>query len=214
MLIDRLQIKVCGLKDPANISEVAALGPDFIGFNFWPTSKRYVGDDFSADYHAAVPSEIKRVGVFVNAEVDAVAAVAAHCRLDGIQLHGDEDLEYCRVVKDLARDKFLIKVLRIEDSLPVEQFKIFSSVSDYFLFDKASVTYGGTGLRFDWRLLSDYREKTPALVAGGVDEQGIDFIKDLRRVGRTIVGIDVNSRVELEPGLKSTVRIKKVMEHL
>lgn len=214
MLSERLQIKVCGLRDPINIGEVAALKPNYIGFNFWPRSKRYVGDDFSADYHAAVSADIKRVGVFVNADLDAVAAIAQHCKLDGIQLHGDEEPEYFKELRLRAPAKFLIKVLRIEDALPQAIFKQYTPLADMFLFDKASVGFGGSGKRFDWRLLRDYHEKTPALVAGGVDETGLEFLKDLHRVGRAIAGIDVNSRVELEPGLKSTVRIKKVMERL
>lgn len=211
---ERLQIKVCGLSDRANAAAVAALGPDFIGFNFWPQSRRFVGKDFEKVLPVDAALSVKRIGVFVDSEPAEVERAVQECALQGVQLHGGESVEYCRGLRKTCPDLLIIKALAVGDVFPAALVEQFSKEADYLLFDTPSEGFGGSGRRFDWRLLEEYSGPVPALIAGGVDETNLEYLKELRRKGRAIAGVDINSRVEIEPGLKSIERVKQVMERL
>src|SRR3989338_8564466 len=92
-------LKVCGLKDPENIKQVATLKPDYMGFIFYPESKRFVGDDFVMP---TISHEIKKVGVFVNANSSYIIDKVDEYKLDLIQLHGDEKPEFCEVLNHIV----------------------------------------------------------------------------------------------------------------
>lgn len=202
--MSQLKLKVCGMKDAENIQHLIDLRPDFMGFIFYKKSPRYVSE-LDADVFSRVPISIKKVGVFVNEDLDAVLEIYEKYGLDYIQLHGDEDLAYSKKLK--AKGVKIIKVFRILDSLPYSMAK-FCDFSDYFLFDTASKSYGGSGRHFDWSILRNYSFEVPYLLSGGISLEDVEQIKEMNPSG--LEGVDVNSRFEIEPGLKDIEMVRKL----
>lgn len=198
----KLLLKVCGMREAENIQEVAKLSPDLMGFIFYSKSKRYVGEDFQAP----VLDGLKKVGVFVNEKPERVLGLAKRNQLDYIQLHGEESVEEARALKKGGFG--VIKVIGILDKLPIEILSDFEGAVDYFLFDTKTPEYGGSGQHFDWTILKKYPFTTPYLLSGGIDVQDIETIKEMNLPG--LAGIDVNSKVELAPGLKDIRKVKEL----
>ena len=202
--MNALKLKVCGMREPENIRQLIALKPDFIGFIFYGKSPRYVSEP-DEDLFSMIPISIKKVGVFVNEDIDAVLRLYEKFGLDYVQLHGDEDLEYSKKLKEQGVG--IIKVFRLLDSLPYS-ISSHSSYADYFLFDTATADYGGSGRHFDWSILKTYNLDTPFLLSGGIESEDVEEIRKMRLEG--LVGIDVNSRFELSPGLKDINKLKEL----
>lgn len=203
-----LKLKVCGMRDPDNVRRLIALRPDFIGFIFYKKSPRFV-DEPDEDMIARIPISIKKVGVFVNEELDTVLKLYNKFGLDYVQLHGDEDLDFVKELKE--KGVGIIKVFRLLDSLPYSLGQ-FSEYSDYFLFDTATPAYGGSGRHFDWSILRNYNLDTPFLLSGGINLNDVDEIRNLGL--DQIEGIDVNSKFELLPGLKDIDMLESLKSRL
>lgn len=199
-----LKIKVCGMRDPENIQGVLALKPDFIGFIFYPKSQRFVGK-MDERLMRQIPSTSKKVGVFVNASLAYIMDCVERYTLDYVQLHGDETLSF---VKELRRKGIrIIKVFRISGRIPLEVERFIGMV-DYFLFDTDTATYGGSGLQFDWNILNSYAHDVPFILSGGLRLSDVTAIQSLQM--DQLVGIDVNSRFEVSPGLKDLQQIQQL----
>lgn len=196
------------MKDPENIQGLLSIRPDFIGFIFYPKSSRYV-EGLDEDLILRIPLSIKKVGVFVNESLTKVLKTADQYGLEYIQLHGDEDLEFAKSLK--SRGLKVIKVFRIMDTLPISARK-YEGVADYFLFDTATASYGGSGRHFDWNILRNYNLSTPFLLSGGVQITDLPRIKQFEI--NQLVGIDVNSRFEISPGMKKMELLKELKEAL
>jgi len=203
-----VKLKVCGMRDPENILQVAELRPDYMGFIFYGKSKRFVGDDF--DIPPRLNGDIKRVGVFVNETTAKMEDLATKHRLELIQLHGNESVEQCLELKESGRK--VIKVFSIDNKFQFGQTKPFRQVADYFLFDTKSETYGGTGKSFDWKLLERYDQEVPFFLSGGLSSTNVKDVKNLS--GMNLHALDVNSGVELSPGLKDIEKIGQLQEIL
>lgn len=204
-------IKVCGMRNAQNIKDVEALGIDWMGFIFWPLSKRY-----SKEKPAYLPTKCKKVGVFVNASVEEVAEKCKEYGLDLVQLHGDEDRGYVvSLRRTLAENEvapMIIKALALKTKEDLKKCDEFVGFVDYFLFDTPSAGYGGTGQKFDWSLLDAYCLFTPFLLSGGIGPDSIDALKDFQNP--FCVGFDLNSKFEIEPGLKNVEALKSFIEAL
>lgn len=192
-----LQLKVCGMRNAKNIADVGALKPDYMGFIFYRPSPRYVGEDFSLPEN--FPSTIRKVGVFVNEAPDSILSKVRNLQLDFVQLHGNEPAGLCEVLKQ--QDMKIIKVFSIGDVFDFKVTKPYESVVDYFLFDTKGKNYGGNAQVFKWEILKQYDQQVPFFLSGGLTVENIAGVKRLR--GMNLHGLDVNSGVELEPGLKS-----------
>lgn len=203
-----LKLKVCGMRDPINISGLVQIKPDFIGFIFYPKSPRFV-NEIDEDVLLRIPISIKKVGVFVNEPTSSILEKAKKYGLHYVQLHGDESIE--EAVELNEKGLKVIKVFRLMDSLPVLTKK-YEGIAEYFLFDTASSNYGGSGRHFDWNLLKNYNLETPFLLSGGIQLEDLDRIKSLEI--EKLVGIDVNSRFEKEPGLKDLEMVKALKKEL
>ena len=191
-----IKLKICGMKVPANIAEVVALQPDYIGFIFYPGSKRFIGD-LDPLRIKNIPATIKTIGVFVNEELETVKNAIVKYDLKAVQLHGHESAEYCGALKGYTE---VIKAFGIDANFDFNTLDAYVSQVDYFLFDTQTPDHGGSGQTFSWQLLGSYKNKTPYFLSGGIGiEQlaGLENIKDER-----LYAIDVNSRFELSPGLK------------
>lgn len=191
-----MKIKVCGMCDPRNIASVAALKPDFMGFIFYKKSPRYVGA-LSPETVRGIPASIKRVGVFVNEEITVIEKMVEEYGLDFVQLHGDESVEFCRALKEKCG---VIKATSIARA------PLYEDVADYLLFDTPTPHYGGSGQRFDWSELQNYKGSTPFFLSGGI---GVENGREVKALD--VFAVDINSRFETQPGFKNVELLKDFM---
>lgn len=196
------------MRDPENIQGLIELKPDFIGFIFYPKSDRFVAE-LNHTTLKSVPDSIKKVGVFVNEAIEKIIETAKIYQLDFVQLHGSEDPKYTKELKDLGLK--IIKVFRITDVLPTN-IDDFKDVVDYLLFDTETKYFGGSGKQFDWNILKTSNISVPFLLSGGIKLDDIKKIKSLDIPA--LEGIDVNSKFELEPGLKDLQLLSQLKEEL
>ncbi|MBL7707051.1 MAG: phosphoribosylanthranilate isomerase [Taibaiella sp.] len=200
-----MKIKICGMCDPENINGIAALKPDYMGFIFYPESKRYMGEKTQIPI---MDPSIKKVGVFVNAAINDVLDNACAYGLDTIQLHGTEDWEYCRIIRSNKLE--VIKTVAIQDHLPVNNLISYTGSIDYFLFDTQTPYYGGSGQTFDWKLLRAYDLDIPFFISGGL---GIEQVTGLKECSNPqFKGVDANSRLETAPGIKDIERTNQFIK--
>ena len=198
-----MNIKVCGIKHQENLDVVAAAGIDMVGFNFYPASKRFVMDELTLK-----STDIKKVGVFVNASYDYIKRKQEEYQLDYLQLHGDETIADVKVCKKLCK---VIKVFRISENFDYSTVQAFEE-ADLFLFDTYTPAYGGSGKRFDWKKLIQYKGKTPFLLAGGIGPLDVDLLKRISH--SKLYGVDINSCFETAPGKKNPEEVKTFVKNL
>jgi phosphoribosylanthranilate isomerase len=199
-----MKLKVCGMKYPENVKAVAALQPDYLGFIFYKPSKRYCGTTLSPEFVKTLPAAIIKTGVFVNESLESVLQICSAYGFKAVQLHGHETPEFCLACKNAGLE--VIKVFHVGETMDWTQLEPFKKVADYFLFDTKTPEYGGSGNRFNWEILKKYDNEIPLFLSGGVDEGILEELDELKNVN--IYALDVNSRFELEPGLKDVDRVK------
>jgi phosphoribosylanthranilate isomerase len=194
--------------DASNIMEVASLQPDYMGFIFYKPSPRYVGEEFNLpdDF----PNTTERVGVFVNETTDVIKDLTEKFNLTTIQLHGSESPEQCKSLKEGRLS--IIKAFSVDDTFDFDQTEEYKPYVDFFLFDTKGKFHGGNAKRFNWEILKKYHQEIPFLLSGGLTPDNIEEIKALQ--GMNIYAIDINSGVEVRPGLKNVTAIKEVNELL
>ncbi|PWA04399.1 phosphoribosylanthranilate isomerase [Flavobacterium psychrotolerans] len=196
-----MRIKICGMKYPENIIEVGSLLPDYMGFIFWEKSSRFF-DGTMPD----LPQSIQKVGVFVDATLEEIISKIEKYNLNLIQLHGNESVEFCQNLKKL--DIKIIKVFSVNDDFNFEVLKEYEAVCDYFLFDTKGELPGGNGVTFNWKLLEKYNLAKPFFLSGGI---GLEDLEKIKKINLPIHAIDVNSKFEMEPGLKNTKLCKDAL---
>lgn len=196
-------IKVCGLKFEQNLLDISTLDIDMVGYNFYEPSPRYIQNKLPN-----TSSHIKKVGVFVNASESFILQKVYEYNLDYAQLHGDENLEFCTKIKASIP---VIKVFRVKDQLDVNLIKTFE-FCDFFLFDTATKQFGGSGKKFDWSLLNEFDINVPFLLSGGIGAEDLDDI--LKISHPKFVGIDINSKFEISPGLKDIDKVKFFVDEI
>ncbi|QNF35735.1 phosphoribosylanthranilate isomerase [Adhaeribacter swui] len=202
-----LQVKVCGMREPENIGDLVALQPDYIGFIFYRKSARYAGEKLNPEYAKHLPATVQKVGVFVNEALETILALTEKYGLQAVQLHGHETPELCRKLKQAG---FLVlKAFALDDSFDFTTLEFYEGTCDYYLFDTKGQQHGGNGVTFNWQVLDQYHLNTPFFLSGGLDIEHVAAIK----AGRwpQLRGIDINSRFELEPGLKNISKVKKML---
>ena len=198
------------MREGANISEVSALNPDYMGFIFYPKSKRFVGVDFDESLLPKKESSIKTVAVFVNETPDVICGIVSQYKFDAVQLHGDESHETCIKVKSSGIAVF--KAFGIGDCFKWEQLEPYMDVCTYFLFDTSCAGFGGSGQKFNWDVLRNYPYNKPFILSGGISPDDVENIKTIRIP--QFAGIDVNSCFELQPGLKDVLKLKDFLNSL
>ena len=195
-------IKICGLREPDNILQVAGLNPDYMGFIFYPPSKRYVGTD--SVLPEDIPDTIKKVGVFVNALIPEVVRQVNRLSLDFVQLHGDEPPEYCRELSDVG--VHIIKAFSVDQNFNFKGLQAYLTGTEYFLFDTRTPLRGGSGKSFDWNILQHYPWDKPFFLSGGIGPEDADSIREIRQF--PLHAIDINSRFESAPAIKDIVLLR------
>ncbi len=216
-----MKLKVCGMRDQTNIQELAELKPDYMGLIFYQKSKRYVGDTFRLPpWQEGQP---KRVGVFVNHTLDFIFSQVIRYELALIQLHGDESAEFCAHVKspvlrgarDVPHEVKTVKAFALHEDFDFDILKDYEPHCDYFLFDTKGTAYGGTGRTFNWEILKQYMLTKPLFMSGGLSlENTEELLKFIEANNLPVHVLDVNSRFEMEPGLKDIQKVKKLVEIL
>jgi phosphoribosylanthranilate isomerase len=203
-----MKIKVCGLKHPDNIKAVAALAPDYMGFICYAPSPRYA-EELQAETLAALPANIYKTAVFVNENAETIAKLTDTYNFDAIQLHGNEDPEFCDSLRSKA---IIIKAFGLDENFDFEQLTEFEDNVDYFLFDTKTAQHGGSGKVFDWSLLDNYSLDIPFFLSGGLS---LDNLREIKLIKHPqFYGVDLNSRFETEPGLKDIDKLKRAFEIL
>ena len=203
-------IKICGMRDSANIQEVAALKPDLMGFIFYPKSKRYVGESFNPETVHSLMPEIQTAGVFVNVEIESMLCIAKKYRFDHVQLHGNESPGYC---KETQEEGFkVIKAFGLYNDFDWNVLQPYQKVCNYFLFDTSTKDYGGSGQKFNWEMLSQYKLQHPFMLSGGISPDDVAHIKNLNNP--YVAGIDINSKFEIEPGMKDIALLKVFLKNI
>jgi len=206
------------MREAENIREVEALGIDLMGFIFWPKSSRYV-----SERPAYLPTQCKRVGVFVDEDVETIKKIAEGYALDYIQLHGHESPDYIRQLRSVCSDSIAtIKAFNIATKEDLEATKPYEGIVDYYLFDTratvaagspaGSVLPGGTGAQFDWRVLTDYVGETSFLLSGGIGPDDAERVKTFQHP--KCIGIDLNSKFESTPAIKDAAVLSRFLSQL
>ncbi|KAA3621611.1 MAG: phosphoribosylanthranilate isomerase [Flavobacterium sp.] len=197
-----------------NVSAVASLQPDYLGFIFYDKSPRH----FSGEV-PHLPPGVRKVGVFVNASLEDISEKIKQYQLDVIQLHGEETPQFC---KQLRKANFqsqyglasIWKVFGIQDGFNFTQLAPYEGYVDRFLFDTAGKAKGGNGYPFNWDILGEYPSVTPLVLSGGIGLAEIPRIKAILKTSIPLAALDINSRFEIEPGLKDIEKIKRFTHEL
>lgn len=205
----QVKLKVCGMRDSDNIKELLKLQPDYMGFIFYEKSKRNA-INLDAQLLRSFPSTTQKVGVFVNAPLDEVKSKVDYFQLDLVQLHGDESVQY--VGELFAAGIKVIKVFSVGEIFDFNVLKPYKGLVEYFLFDTKGKERGGNGVVFDWEILKNNDQSVPFFLSGGIDNDNIEGIKRLGEMN--IYAIDVNSRYEIEPGLKDIELLKELKNRM
>ncbi len=208
-----IKIKVCGMKNPDNIREIAALNPDFMGFIFIDSSPRFVGKDFVLPELAV---GIKRAGVFANQNLEYISNIVETHKLDVIQLHGNETPKFCLQIKQNFPNLTIWKAFQIDDSFDNKTLTSYQETSDAFLLDTKDEKSGGSGRSFNWSLLKKYDIQKSLVLAGGLGpdniNQAAEFLAELSGISDKSVVLDINSKAETSPGLKSVDIVRKIIQ--
>jgi len=199
-----VKVKICGITNIDDAVAAMDMGADLLGFNFYPDSPRYVTLDKAESIINKLPGFIDTAGVFVNASVEQIHETNTVCNLDWVQLHGDEDPEFCRSL--LSHSVKTMKAIRVKDQKDIERADDFFTdavLLDAFDPDK----YGGTGLTFDWNVIGHISKRV--FLAGGINP---DNAAAAVKLG--VYGIDVCSGIEAEPGKKDHSKMKQLFDNI
>lgn len=206
-----MKLKVCGMK--YNPAEVAALQPDYLGFIFYEDSPR----NFEGDI-PELPKKIKKVGVFVDEEMDTILEKVELYDFDVIQLHGNESVEFCRELEqELYNEPHQIEVWKVFGITDTFDFSILDEYEPYvdkFLFDTKGKAKGGNGYTFDWQILKKYESDKPIILSGGIGLDEIDALKAIFDADLPIYAVDVNSKFEDKPGLKNVQKLEDFIKEI
>jgi phosphoribosylanthranilate isomerase len=203
----RVAAKICGLSTEAAVTAAVAGGAAYLGFVFYPPSPRAVTAERAARVYAGMPEGITRVGLFVDADDDAISAVLAAAPIDLLQFHGGESPE--RVAD--AKTRFgrpVMKAIAIAGREDVLAAARYEEVADLLLFDakpprRSDALPGGNGLAFDWGLIAGRTWRRPWMLSGGLTAE---ILPEAVRISGAAV-VDVSSGVESRPGVKDLHKI-------
>lgn len=199
-----LLVKVCGMKEEQNILQLLELPIQYIGHIFYKKSARYVGDLVNI----TMPNDIKKTGVFVNSDFTEIMNATESFNLNSIQLHGHEPVELAAALKTQGLE--VIKAFGIDEDFDWKQLEHYIGQVDYFLFDSKSPAYGGTGVTFNWQKLKEYPYDTPYFLSGGLSLENLEEAVNFE--DNKLIGLDLNSKFEIEPGLKDIEKLKLALK--
>ena len=199
-------VKVCGMREPDNVKQVAQLGVDMMGFIFYPKSPRYSSHGVA---RSDADRNVCRVGVFVNDSICIMLDKIHSFSLNAVQMHGSESRELCEQLRAAKGNMKIIKAISVSNAGDIQKSKEYVGAVDYFLFDTKCKTVGGSGEQFDWQVLQQYDGETPFLLSGGIGPEDVERLKAFQHP--KCIGIDLNSKFEIEPALKDVEKLRKFL---
>lgn len=209
-----MRIKVCGNTQLSQVYELDEMGVEFAGFIFYHKSPRCVVGRIGEAELKKAKLKINKVGVFVNAGYDEVMNDVEKYGLYMVQLHGDESPRLCERISDQVPT---IKVFRIKEGDNIDwKIREYKNVSDLFLFDTDWSNYGGSGKKFDWKILDGAHINKPFLLSGGIGIEDVEALQFFAtgKHGQNFFAADVNSKLESSPGIKDMEKVRKFVEAL
>lgn len=198
------------MREPDNISGVLAAHPDYMGFIFYPKSKRFVGFEPLMDVLAVVPDSIKKVGVFVDETPERVLLVCTSWNFTAVQLHGNESTEFCKQMQQAGL--IVLKAFPVDELFDFDALEAYRESCNFFLFDTKSQLPGGSGMKFNWQLLNNYQLDVPFFLSGGIGPDDLTVIRQLNHP--QLFGIDINSGFEISPALKDIEKVGKFISKI
>jgi len=198
----RIKVKICGTTSLKDAFLAVESGADAIGFIFYKMSPRNISQKEAKEIILQLPPFIETVGVFVNETSDKINRIAEQCKLNSIQLHGEESPALCRRVK-----RKVIKAFRVKNSDSLKSIASYK-VSGFLLDSYNDGSKGGTGQIFDWNLALRVKKKGPVILAGGLNPYNV--FTAIHRVKP--YGVDVCSGVEKSPGIKDHEKIREFIK--
>jgi phosphoribosylanthranilate isomerase len=201
-----MRVKVCGITSLEDALSAAGEGVDALGFNFYPSSPRYIDPMAAREIISRMLPFVAAVGLFVNvSEPVEVARLAREAGVQTLQLHGDETPDYCHKLAGWP----LIKALRVDGRLSSVDFERYP-VSAFLLDAHDEGLWGGTGRAFDWSLATEIRGVRPIILAGGLKPENV---AQAIRIVRPYA-VDVCTGVEASPGRKDKARLRAFMSEV
>ena len=201
-----MKLKVCGLTQRTNLKKLQELSLDYTGFIFYDKSSRCIKDPSTL----VLPRTIENVAVFVDPTLEEVFQVVNELQFKFVQLHGNESIELC---KHLKREGLkVIKAFGVNDEFDFRSTEPYAEYVDFFLFDTKGPLPGGNGYSFQWTKLEEYGGNTPFFLSGGIGPADADEILKIKH--ERLFAIDVNSKFEIEPGVKDLDKLRLFMERL
>lgn len=207
------------MRDADNIRDISALGVDMIGLIFYPPSPRYVqqfssGAGIIPDYAPDMGKTPLRVGVFVDDMPQNIVTRVYNYKLDYIQLHGNEPRETLENLRatidpDIKPKIKIIKAISVSSAEDIKKYKEYVGAADLFLFDTKCKTVGGSGEQFDWQVLQAYDGDVPFILSGGIGPDDAERVRNFHHP--KCIGIDLNSKFEIEPALKDVEKLKQFL---
>ena len=191
-----IKVKVCGITNLQDAMKAVELGADFLGFNFYPPSPRYISPEKARTILTQVPAQVGKVALFVNEPKEKILEVINKQTFSGVQFHGEESAEYCR-----GWELKVIKAFRVRDRESLSGIDGFPA--DYYLMDSWAPGYGGSGAPFPWKWLEGLNSER-LILAGGLDAGNVTEAIRLVRP----YGVDVCTGVEARPGIKDYEKLK------
>ncbi|NVM57099.1 MAG: phosphoribosylanthranilate isomerase [Desulfobacterales bacterium] len=199
------RIKICGMTREADAQLAAGLGVDALGFVL-AESPRRIAPETVRKLSLSLPPFVSTVGVFVDMDMESVRHIASFCRLDWVQLHGNESPDYCR-----ALGFKLLKAIRVRDGQSIETMAGYKDCVKGFVLDTyVKGLHGGTGKSFDWDLAKEAKKYGPVILSGGLTPENV---KEAIRVVRPY-GVDASSGVESAPGIKDHEKMRRFVEQI
>lgn len=198
-----LQIKVCGMRNAANIKQLVQLPINYIGFIFYPKSPRYVGELIDPEIIQSIPQNIIKTGVFVNDSAKKIIETCKKNNLQAAQLHGDETSDTTGKIQNAGI--ITIKAFKVSTTFDFSLLEVYKHVCNYFLFDTFTINHGGSGKKFDWNVLKNVSIQKPFFLSGGIDINDVEEIKALNI--NNFYAIDLNSKFETQPGMKDISKL-------
>lgn len=208
-----MKLKVCGITQLEQLLQLDELHIDYAGLIFYDQSSRCVTNKLEAGDIKPLVLSLKKVGVFVNATEGEIMTRVENFGLDIVQLHGDETPGFCNHISNQVT---VIKAFRITHTNEQNidwMIKPYEEYCDYYLFDtNRKNAYGGTGEKFDWKLLNQNKINKPFFLSGGIGPGDIEKLRAFEHP--FFYAVDVNSRVEISEGIKDMESIKQLVDGL
>jgi phosphoribosylanthranilate isomerase len=193
------RVKICGITQLEQGRSIAAYGATDLGFICVAASPRYVSPEKLQAMVPMLQSQVNCVGVFADAELDQLVAIAKTAGFGSMQLHGQESLAYCQQLRERLPDREIIKAWRVRSLTDLVVIQSYSPVVDALLLDAYHPqALGGTGHTLDWQSLINFQPPIPWLLAGGLHPGNISIALEQLHPN----GIDLSSGVEVSPGNK------------